>query len=111
MSKNKHSALPKTEQYVPLNLEPSGLCVNCRHHETCGFSRDPNNPVLFCEEYEIPVIPAMRIAEETDITRKGSPATEKDLQTYRGLCVNCEHRETCTYPKPEGGIWHCEEYL
>jgi hypothetical protein len=110
MSKNKHSAVPKTEQHAQVNLEPSGLCMNCMHHETCGFSRDPNKPVLFCEEYEIPVIPSMRIAEEKDITRKGTPATKEDLQNYRGLCVNCEHRVTCTYPKPEGGIWHCEEY-
>jgi hypothetical protein len=24
--------------------------------------------------------------------------------------INCETRETCTYSKPEEGIWHCEEY-
>jgi len=29
---------------------------------------------------------------------------------FLGLCVNCEDRETCIYPKPEGGVWRCEEY-
>jgi hypothetical protein len=28
----------------------------------------------------------------------------------KGLCMNCAYRETCLYPKPEGGVWHCEEY-
>jgi len=29
---------------------------------------------------------------------------------YTGLCVNCIHRDTCTFPKCEGGRTHCEEY-
>jgi hypothetical protein len=28
----------------------------------------------------------------------------------RGLCRTCECKEICTYPKPEGGVWHCEEF-
>lgn len=31
-------------------------------------------------------------------------AEEKDL------CWNCQNHETCTYPKPEGGVWHCKDY-
>jgi hypothetical protein len=30
---------------------------------------------------------------------------------FLGLCSNCDNRETCTYPKPEGGVWRCEEYV
>jgi hypothetical protein len=26
------------------------------------------------------------------------------------LCLNCEVRESCKFPKAEGGVWHCEEY-
>jgi len=29
---------------------------------------------------------------------------------YKGLCVNCIHRDTCTLPKSEEGKVHCEEY-
>jgi hypothetical protein len=29
---------------------------------------------------------------------------------HRGLCINCDVRGTCTFPKPEGGVWFCEEY-
>jgi hypothetical protein len=28
----------------------------------------------------------------------------------KGLCINCEHRFTCTLPRPETGVWYCEEY-
>lgn len=28
----------------------------------------------------------------------------------RGLCVNCNHRRYCTYPRPPGGVWSCDEY-
>jgi DNA-binding NtrC family response regulator len=30
---------------------------------------------------------------------------------FLGLCSNCDNRETCAYPKPEGGVWRCEEYV
>ena len=35
----------------------------------------------------------------------------KDAREYEGLCVNCANRETCLFPKSEGGVWHCEEYV
>lgn len=28
----------------------------------------------------------------------------------RGLCQNCSRRHTCDLPKPEGGVWRCDEY-
>lgn len=40
---------------------------------------------------------------------KASPTVEQP-HIYRGLCVNCDVRETCTLPRPEGGVWYCEEY-
>lgn len=30
--------------------------------------------------------------------------------SYKGLCINCAHRETCTLPKSEEEKFHCEEY-
>ncbi|MHC4942009.1 MAG: hypothetical protein ACYTG7_03225 [Planctomycetota bacterium] len=37
-------------------------------------------------------------------------SAEKEAEGFKGLCMNCAHREICLYPKPEGGVWHCEEY-
>lgn len=36
---------------------------------------------------------------------------KKVMGTYKGLCITCEKRETCTIPEPEGGIWRCKEYI
>ena len=33
-----------------------------------------------------------------------------DVTKNRGLCSICEDREVCAFPKPEGAVWHCEEY-
>jgi len=27
-----------------------------------------------------------------------------------GLCANCEERDSCRFPRPQGGVWRCEEY-
>lgn len=35
---------------------------------------------------------------------------EKDTRLFKGLCMNCAHRDTCLLPRPESGVWHCEEY-
>jgi hypothetical protein len=41
----------------------------------------------------------------------GSDAVEgTDRGKYMGLCMNCLHRDTCTFPRPEGGVWRCNEY-
>jgi len=42
--------------------------------------------------------------------RVSSKAEEEELSKYKGLCKNCKKKETCILPKPEAGIWHCEEY-
>jgi hypothetical protein len=39
-----------------------------------------------------------------------SRVEEKDSGQYKGLCRNCKKQKTCLIPKPEGGIWHCEDY-
>jgi len=36
---------------------------------------------------------------------------KEDEKEFKGLCVNCANRHTCLFPKCEGGVWHCEEYV
>jgi glutamate dehydrogenase (NAD(P)+) len=36
--------------------------------------------------------------------------TEKEIETYKGLCLTCEKDESCKNVRPEGGVWRCEEY-
>ena len=32
------------------------------------------------------------------------------IDLVKGLCINCANRNSCQFVKPEGGVWHCEEY-
>lgn len=47
-----------------------------------------------------------------DHTRLRTILVEQELseQTYEGLCMNCMHKETCTFPKDKDGILYCNEY-
>ncbi len=29
---------------------------------------------------------------------------------FKGLCINCENRDTCTFSKPKEGVLYCNEY-
>ena len=81
------------------------LCSTCSHAEACGDRSTPQSPIFFCELFEVfapPPAPAAAAARES--------VAPQDAGEYKGLCVNCDSRDTCTLPKPEGGIWHCEEY-
>jgi hypothetical protein len=89
---------------VPERKEYRGLCSSCRNAPTCTYPRDPDQAVVQCEEFEGYEPLQRRAPSQT------SAAQPEDSGKYKGLCVNCKNREHCTFPKPEGGVWHCEEY-
>lgn len=39
-----------------------------------------------------------------------SATQEKNPGNPLGLCANCKKRKACKLPKPEGGVWRCDEY-
>lgn len=95
-----------------IKVEYGGLCSTCNNNSTCRFKRDPEKPVLYCEEfddYTAPVSDDENISTTTPLVR--SDVKKKDSKKFKGLCVNCANRETCKLPKSETGVWHCEEYL
>ena len=83
------------------------LCSTCNHASSCGTRSRPQRPVLFCEEFDA-FVPVSTSTSGKTVSRK--TPSKQDATQYKGLCVNCENRETCTMHKDEGGIWHCEEY-
>jgi len=82
----------------------SGLCSTCAHAQSCSVAGRRGSGVFECSEYEPGA--AITLQDEQRATASGGDSEEKLL----GLCVDCANREQCTFPKPEGGIWHCEEY-
>ncbi len=84
-----------------------GLCVTCAYADGCAFRRDVAQAVLECDEYEI----LGSGAERPNAARAArARAPETQLPRFKGLCVDCQIRHRCGLPKPEEGVWHCEEY-
>jgi len=120
MSKSEQSVskgMPEPEEGVSTEIkkivmvevrEYRGLCSVCKDASTCTYRRDPWQPVWHCDEFDcestsVSIFPPIDLPFKSDTGHISS-------RKYAGLCVNCENRETCTYPKPEGGVWHCDEY-
>ena len=82
------------------------LCSTCNHAPTCDNCGTADKPVFYCEEIDI-YVPVT--AKETPASVP-NPTKTINSDKYKGLCFNCESREVCVFPIPQGGIWHCEEY-
>ena len=93
--------------------EKSGLCQTCRYAPNCAFPTGPGAPVLQCEEFEAEGAPPVK--KESRAVVSAAPGADaappmNGSGKYKGLCTNCEDRDSCTFPKAEKGVWHCEEY-
>ena len=104
----------KETKIISKEKKYSGLCSSCKTASGCTYPRDLKRPVLQCEEFEgyeprIVKTTVEKILLKTN-PKFGSSHEGRDLSKYSGLCSNCQDRETCTFPKPEGGVWRCEEY-
>ncbi|MCP4632936.1 MAG: hypothetical protein GY855_08410 [candidate division Zixibacteria bacterium] len=84
-----------------------GLCTTCNYASECLNALNSTEPVLFCEEFDDYVEPAVK--EKPKVNASPAPVTAEPCD-LKGLCVNCEERHVCKFPKPEEGVWHCEEY-
>ena len=115
MKKSVYSLKAKAKVSLPIDdKEYQGLCSCCTFALACTYNRNPERPVLQCEEFEGIVYSSdqrnkpknvLPLNFTTSPLPSGTPS-----QDYKGLCTTCEERATCTYPKPEGGVWHCEEF-
>jgi hypothetical protein len=80
----------------------------CKHAPFCSFLKDVGHPVMQCQEFEgYEIFP--KTTERTG-PRVGSRSEENCPGTYKGLCTHCKNRTSCALPKPEEGVWHCEDY-
>ena len=89
----------------------TSLCPGYTHTQGCMYQEDSDMPVWQCEEYEGYENPSGKITGKNNPSsfRKKVELKEDSVQ-YMGVCKTCDYREICTYPKPEGGVWHCEKY-
>jgi hypothetical protein len=99
---------------VSRKSEYGGLCMTCEHAPTCIYPRDLDRPVWQCEEFEVCEAPLEK-ASVSSFLAEASAKSRTDIDEgeevkFKGLCLNCENRKTCIFPKPEEGVWRCEEY-
>lgn len=91
-----------------------------RKVKVTGAPRKPKTteevrPISKYREWKLLYTPyPFRTAEDNSSPKKGTragfSAEEKDSDNYKGLCRNCKKQKTCKLPKPEGGVWRCEDY-
>jgi hypothetical protein len=89
-----------------------GVCLACKFDPDCIYEAASGGTILQCEQFEMGFRqPAVQAPSLDELPFTGMPFHGRASRAYSGLCSNCDNRETCIYPKPEGGVWRCEEYL
>lgn len=102
---------PNTPEHFNPGLEPvADLCAACVHGDNCVLRQMPTSPVHTCSEYDDGTPAALADVGLLAAVSKAPPSATPQRALVPGLCVNCDHRESCTLPRPVGGVWHCEEY-
>ena len=115
MKKVSHALKAKKRENVHVNKDRYlGLCSYCKSEPNCTFTRDPNRPVCECDEFIGFTYAPVRIPSQKKIPLKHlskNVSTKEDpFHLYKGLCSQCEGAANCIFPKPEGGVWRCEEF-
>ena len=99
-------------QTITKKKKRKGICATCGNELDCTFPAGQDAAVRQCEEFDL--INSVPGNGGSVKNRTGSAvragAVILDTPSGRGLCSNCENSASCSYPKPEGGVWHCEEY-
>ena len=78
-----------------------GLCLRCASAPGCVARRTRPPGCTECADF------VGHEATPVALPRERAAAPRPRL---RGLCTNCELRETCTYPEKGQGVWTCEDY-
>lgn len=100
LKKKEKSTASKVARYI-------GLCFTCNNAPDCCLIGNIDQPVFFCEEFNIyqqtQAKPLDNITLQA-VNSQGIFSPEvKESTKYQGLCVNCENREICIFQKPESG--------
>ena len=87
-------------------IQLSGLCINCLNADECSYRVNHTRPIIFCEEFLCTDPPESK----NNIDRVIKKADYSIDLPAKGLCSNCENRETCNLQKTDDDVINCEEY-
>jgi len=92
-----------------------GLCSTCNNSISCTFPRNLISFIWQCDEFDnsTPKRHTRKIKNKSaaPLNKADTSISNDNTAKNKGLCINCDNRDTCTHTPCEGGIWHCENYL
>ena len=60
----------------------------------------------------VPIFVIAQVSVDSSWLAGGSRDHQASItRVLRGLCASCDLRDVCTYPRPLGGVWNCDEYV
>ncbi len=93
----------------PLKAERPGLCMTCNNAPDCVYRSQRGFDALYCETYDCYAV-VTNNSNDSLYTEPIIASVTPPQHPAKGLCSNCDNYEDCFLPKPEEGVWHCEEY-
>ncbi len=85
-------------------IDDKSICTSCIHTGHCVYQGRSSGSIITCDEFES----KMAISRKIEILPEHR--IERNEGELKGLCANCDYRNTCMFADSVSGIWHCEEY-
>jgi len=95
----------------PPKAKRPGLCKTCKNAAFCVYRSQRGFDALYCEMFENKPDTDRHYGTDPIITEVSRYSKKMEQRLCKGLCTNCDNFENCQLPKPEEGVWHCEEYI
>ncbi len=90
-----------------MTRKKQGICLTCLHFAKCVLrpAECSTDGIHFCEEYMTVCLAPVVVTDE-----KPKNMMKRPPSGLLGLCSDCLCYPSCSFPRPEAGVWHCEDY-
>lgn len=100
----------KKEKQALITIETNYVCESCRNAHDCTFPKNGKKRIFLCDEFHGYEPLLVNIGKLELTPPKTSNKEKAKLSSIKGLCSSCLNAGHCTFPKPESGVWYCDEY-
>jgi hypothetical protein len=115
-TKSQEKVKEKPKKAAGTTVVLRGICITCNYAAGCAhLRRNPGVVIWDCENYDDHVSPGDPVPEVAIPVVNNDAALGVEIENatveIKGLCIDCENRDTCAHAMKTGGVWHCEEYM
>jgi hypothetical protein len=96
-----------SQQTESARAELEQLCPDCLELAASRYLARFGPPRERCEECER--LRALGASSGESVPPRDVPA-DTPARERRGLCADCENRDTCVLSDAPAGVWYCSEY-